>query len=571
MKRNLIATLMMLFPIVAFGAPDLSAIESAQTMDELKTAYKDAVENVITENKDKVDSFELISARTQYQENIVALDDAESDDSLDDALNESEDAATLTSNTDAKNQQSEETPAKILSQEDSLAQISELQANADAMRDKEQSTANKILGAAGIGATGIGLMQTASALAQQNASNDATRDMTAYLATFRCDYGSGRNISGGETGITLPGGNQLLPLYTEYITLASDLKTRKEALGLSPGIESEIIQDSATSGLYDNVSLGRGDGVYVSLAAALSDPTGPAAAAWAAQQSATSEQLQTGLITAGVGTLASIIGNIAINENKKSPQNLTDDIIAKYDAKRTVIKEDLSGTEEDSKQDAEDAVPAPEDGKAPSGGHTEYLINAQQACESLSGEWDAVAEICHCAGYQIWDNYALTCLDDDAPYDDVVPQPVNKPIVTLYAESLFDSGKVQVKSPTDKLDDVIDSIKNEIATDTGVEILLVAHTDSDKIIQSANLCARDKICTNQSLSVARAESVRGYIQNKWADMPAGISITIRGVGDQCANPNSSDAQKALERKVDFYVFFNGEDTGNIDVCSVGTN
>ena len=45
MKRNLIATLMMLFPIVAFGAPDLSAIESAQTMDELKTAYKDAVEN----------------------------------------------------------------------------------------------------------------------------------------------------------------------------------------------------------------------------------------------------------------------------------------------------------------------------------------------------------------------------------------------------------------------------------------------------------------------------------------------------------------------------------------------
>ena len=71
--------------------------------------------------------------------------------------------------------------------------------------------------------------------------------------------------------------------------------------------------------------------------------------------------------------------------------------------------------------------------------------------------------------------------------------------------------------------------------------------------------------------MARAESVRGYIQNKWADMPAGISITIRGVGDQCANPNSSDAQKALERKVDFYVFFNGEDTGNIDVCSVGTN
>ena len=292
----------------------------------------------------------------------------------------------------------------ILSQEDSLAQISELQANADAMRDKEQSTANKILGAAGIGATGIGLMQTASALAQQNASNDATRDMTAYLATFRCDYGSGRNISGGETGITLPGGNQLLPLYTEYITLASDLKTRKEALGLSPGIESEIIQDSATSGLYDNVSLGRGDGMYVSLAAALSDPTGPAAAAWAAQQSATSEQLQTGLITAGVGTLASIIGNIAINENKKSPQNLTDDIIAKYEPLKSL--ENAVAILPD--QDADAQCPSNATGTYPncvcSDTKSAYNKNTN-TCDICPGDKISVNNTCQCpAGTTEMDN-----------------------------------------------------------------------------------------------------------------------------------------------------------------------
>lgn len=219
----------------------------------------------------------------------------------------------------------------ILSKEDSEKQIAELQANADAMREKEQSTENKLLGAAGIGATGIGLMQTASALAEQNAANAATRDMTAYLATFRCDYGAGRNINGGERDISLPGGNQLLPLYTEYITLAADLQVRKDALGMTPGIESEVILDSATSGLYDNVSSGRVDGAFISLAAALSDPTSDAAAAWAEQQNATSQQLKTGLITAGAGTLAGIIGNLAINHNKNAAQERSDEILAKYE------------------------------------------------------------------------------------------------------------------------------------------------------------------------------------------------------------------------------------------------
>ncbi|MBQ2017312.1 MAG: carboxypeptidase-like regulatory domain-containing protein, partial [Alphaproteobacteria bacterium] len=54
-----------------------------------------------------------------------------------------------------------------LSREDSQKKIDELQENADAMHDKEHSTANKLLGGAAIGATGIGAMQALSAYSEQ--------------------------------------------------------------------------------------------------------------------------------------------------------------------------------------------------------------------------------------------------------------------------------------------------------------------------------------------------------------------------------------------------------------------
>ena len=200
-----------------------------------------------------------------------------------------------------------------LSQEDAQKQIAELQENADAMKEREQSLANRMIGGAGIGAMGIGGMQVASALAEQNADADAERDMAAYLATFKCDYGQGMTISGGETNIQLPGANVLLPIYNEYTTLAADLKTRKEALGMSPGIESEVILDAATSGLYDNAATGITDGAYTSLARALSDPTGADAAEWAAQKSDTSSQLKTGAIVGGAGVAGGAVGDVLIN------------------------------------------------------------------------------------------------------------------------------------------------------------------------------------------------------------------------------------------------------------------
>ncbi|MBS7386855.1 MAG: hypothetical protein KIG73_04035, partial [Alphaproteobacteria bacterium] len=207
-----------------------------------------------------------------------------------------------------------------LSEADSLAKIDELRDNADAMKANEQSTANKLLGATGMGATGIGGMQMASAMAEENADADAEAAMRAYLATFHCNYGAGKNIPGGERDVELPGGNELIGLYSEYVNLANDLKIRKTALDMRPGIESEPILDAATSGLYDDVAIGKTSGAYTSLARALMDPNGADAATWAAQKAETADKKKTGMITAGIGAGGALVGNLAINSGKEKQE-----------------------------------------------------------------------------------------------------------------------------------------------------------------------------------------------------------------------------------------------------------
>ena len=191
-----------------------------------------------------------------------------------------------------------------------------LQQNLDQVRSREQSVANKILGAAAIGAGGIGGMMLASGLSEQQSDKDAENAMRAYLATFTCKYGDKR-VSGGETDVELPGGNELINLYSEYVTLANDLKSRKAALGIKPGIESESILEGAISGLYDDISDGKTSGVYTSLSRALSDPDGEDAAAWAAQKAESEKKVKTGSTVGGVGVAGGAIGNLIINRDKK--------------------------------------------------------------------------------------------------------------------------------------------------------------------------------------------------------------------------------------------------------------
>ena len=134
----------------------------------------------------QIDREEIIAAQGQVLENIEALDEVLAEDAL-----KAEKKA-------EKNQDSE--PEATLSEEDSLAQIEELQANADAMREKEQSFGNRMVGGAAMGTMGIGGQMIGSALAEQSADSDAEMDMAAYLATFKCDYGAGKNIAGGTLG-----------------------------------------------------------------------------------------------------------------------------------------------------------------------------------------------------------------------------------------------------------------------------------------------------------------------------------------------------------------------------------
>lgn len=216
-----------------------------------------------------------------------------------------------------------------LSEADSRARVNELRENAKKMHDKENSTANKLIGAAGIGATGIGTSQALSALSEQRADKNAEDDMRAYLATIKCDYGTGKTVNGGETGIELPGGNELTQYVTQYKTLAADLKVRKTALGMSPGIESETIIDAAETGLYDNAATGKTNGAFTSLSRALSDETSADAQAWAQQKSDTASKLKTGAIVAGVGAVGSAIANLAVNSGADK-QNKSDEILAKY-------------------------------------------------------------------------------------------------------------------------------------------------------------------------------------------------------------------------------------------------
>lgn len=194
--------------------------------------------------------------------------------------------------------------------------LQQLQANSDAAHENETSLENRLIGAAGIGATGIGGMMIGEALSEQDADDDIEKQMRAYINTFRCEYGNYPAVAGGKTNVELPGGNELFNLYAQYATLSNDLKVRKEALGIKPGIESEVVWDKAETGLYDDVGTGIVAGSYASVARALL-LGGADAAAWAAQKNATAEKLQTGIIVAGAGAIGSALANAQLNRHNK--------------------------------------------------------------------------------------------------------------------------------------------------------------------------------------------------------------------------------------------------------------
>lgn len=479
-----------------------------------------------------------------------------------------------------------------LSESDSLAKIDELRDNATAMRDKEQSTANKLLGTAGIGATGIGGMQMASAMAEENADADAERAMRAYLATFHCNYGNTKNIAGGERDVELPGGNELINLYSEYVNLANDLKTRKTALDMRPGIESESILDAATSGLYDDVAIGKTSGAYTSLARALMDPNGADAAAWAAQKEETADKKKTGMITAGIGAAGSLIGNLAINSGKDK-QNKVDEILNKYEKLKQTFDSAQQEFDEIPGQPCKDFTGTTGTGTAPNcecsdtkntrfskenGGciacENGKVYNESNTCvcpsnkpREVNGTCEAqlpectltglvTSNECKCIdnakqeGQQCKCNTGYTeknkvCVQDTVPPVEK-PDPLVSPVtLDIKSDTAFVSGTAKLTTPKgqealNKFINNINAHQSELSDDNFC-ITITGHTDRVPFKKTAKK-------TNEQLSLERANKIKQELISK-TNIPEQHIKTI-GKGDtECPTETYPNADSADCRRV----------------------
>lgn len=230
----------------------------------------------------------------------------------------------------------------MLSEEKSQERIKALEANEKAVAENAQTWENKLLGAAGIGGAGAGGQMLAEGLAQKTADEAAERDMTAYMATFKCKYGD-NTVDSGNSEIQLPGANdaKYSALLMQYKQLAADLKIRKEALGLKPGIESDEILDGST--LYGRGNTGGADGTYLSLADALSGDA-DARAEWDEQKKKADTLVGIGASVGVVAIGGTLAGNILVNKN--APKNDADGINAKYDEFRGEFKPNSTAEEE---------------------------------------------------------------------------------------------------------------------------------------------------------------------------------------------------------------------------------
>lgn len=304
------------------------------------------------------------------------------------------------------------TPKMLLTKEQYQDQIKELSDNAQKMHDNENSLINKTIGAAGIGVTGAGGMMLAQSLSETMSDANAERTMAAYLQTFKCDYGDGKQVKGGETNVELPGGNDMIELYTEYATLANDLKVRKEALGLRPGIESEVSIDKSETGLYDDVGTGITGGGYASIARALQDPEGEDAAMWAAQREKTKNTLIAGAVTTGVGAVGSLAANIAVNHNVKNDVN---EIVDKYKKHPFKAVEKLESDINNIPPQTPPVCPSDATDNYPDctcNDHNKYFNSEANSCESCPDATQIVENnICKCTGdTPLWDEANKKCI-----------------------------------------------------------------------------------------------------------------------------------------------------------------
>ena len=202
-------------------------------------------------------------------------------------------------------------------------QLQKLKKSYEEAKARAQSKENRLLTAATIAATGVGGMELAQGLAEQRADKVAEQSMNAYTSTMRCRYGNGKQVKAGPEEIELPGGNDenMTKLRNEYFALAADLKERKEALGMKPGIESETILDKSQIGLYDEENIGITDGAYASLYRANMLNSEKDKQLIEEEKETSQNRVIGGATTAGTGVVGGIVGDRMINGKTAKKRN----------------------------------------------------------------------------------------------------------------------------------------------------------------------------------------------------------------------------------------------------------
>ena len=199
--------------------------------------------------------------------------------------------------------------------------------------DTKKDKANATLEAASMASMGLGAMQTAQALSEKKSDAAAETDMTAYLATMRCDYGRGNTYKLGEEEIDVGGGNELINYVTEYKTLASRLQKTKTALKMTPGIESEKILDKSESNLYTYAPPQKVQSTFGSLANALRDENSEDAQKWAEQKKQTQTRLVVGASVAAAGLVTAVTTNLTLGKKLRDAKRAEQDNTGIGDAK----------------------------------------------------------------------------------------------------------------------------------------------------------------------------------------------------------------------------------------------
>lgn len=202
-------------------------------------------------------------------------------------------------------------PALAADEGASNAELKELRDNASAV--SRTNMIDKAITGVSSASMGVGGMQLAQGLGEQAADSDATSQMQGYLSGLYCTY-AGNRVSYGATGVQLNGGNELDLMREEFINKATALKDTKKQLGLRSGIESEVVMDRATTGLYQNEGTNRAASDFGRLSEALLDETGRDAQLIAAQQKTSQTRVTGGAIAVLGGAAVAIGGHTALDK-----------------------------------------------------------------------------------------------------------------------------------------------------------------------------------------------------------------------------------------------------------------